>query len=53
MRDLAARVGELERLKSTPGIKKTWFGLGADGAAGAETAHTIGALLGDLERLSS
>ncbi len=51
MRALAARVGELERLKSTPGIKKTWFGLGADGAAGVETEKRIGALLGELERL--
>jgi hypothetical protein len=53
MRDLMVRVGALEKLKSTPVSKKQWFGLGADAAAGAETKKRIGALLGDLERLSS
>ncbi len=53
MRALAARVGELERLKSTPASTKKWWHMSADGAAGAETQKKIGALLGELERLGS
>ncbi len=52
MKALAARVGKLEKLVTrVENLEKPWFGLGADATAGAETAHTIGALLGDLERL--
>jgi hypothetical protein len=53
MRALTARVGVLEQIKSTPTSKKKWWHVGADAAAGAETEKRIGALLGELERLSS
>jgi hypothetical protein len=49
---LVARVGKVEKLVTwVEKLEKPWFSLGADATAGAETAHTIGTLLGDLERL--
>ncbi len=52
MKALVARVGKLEKLVTrVEKLEKPWFSLGANATAGAETAHMIGVLLGDLEKL--